>query len=267
MLQKYVLQIIAATMIAPILAGCSQTGGIVSEVTNSDMLAYKEGMDVKAGEVAYYGDVKGYLARPDDDKKYPGVVMIHEWWGLNDNIRQMARELASQGYTVLAVDLYNGEVATTQERAQQLTSSINQEEATQNIRAAIEYLREKEGVERVASLGWCFGGGQSMIVALSGEKLDATVIYYGNLVTDKAELRKISWPVLGIFGSKDNSIPVDTVRQFKNNLNIIGVKNEIYVYNGAGHAFANPSGMNYAAEESKDAWEKTLAFLDKHLKS
>ena len=118
---------------------------------------------------------------------------------------------------------------------------------------------------RAESLGWCFGGGQSLQLAVN-EPLDATVIYYGNLVTDEKQLLKIGWPVLGIFGDKDTSIPVSSVNEFDASLDKLKITNEIYIYPGVGHAFANPSGMNYAPEQTRDAWEKTLAFLDKNLK-
>ena len=110
------------------------------------------------------------------------------------------------------------------------------------------------------------GGGQSLQLALSGEPLDAKVIYYGALVTDESRLSRIKWPVLGIFGDKDQSIPVATVNEFASALDRLGIKNEIYIYPGVGHAFANPSGENYAPNETKDAWNKTVAFPNKYLK-
>ena len=197
--------------------------------------------------------------------------MIHEWWGLNDNIKDMADELASEGYVVLAADLYNGEVATTPDKAMQLVSSVreNPEQAISNLQSAVQYLASLPNVNssRIASLGWCFGGGQSLQLALNSEQnpLAATVIYYGNLVNDTNELSKINWPVLGIFGDQDQSIPVESVNAFEQALNETGVTNEIYIYPGVGHAFANPSGDNYAPAETVDAWEKTLAFLKKYV--
>jgi carboxymethylenebutenolidase len=103
-------------------------------------------------------------------------------------------------------------------------------------------------------------------LALNSEEhpLAATVIYYGNLVNDTESLSKIKWPVLGIFGDQDQSIPVDSVMQFEQALNEIGITNEIYIYPGVGHAFANPSGDNYAPKETADAWKKTLVFLEKY---
>ena len=116
-------------------------------------------------------------------------------------------------------------------------------------------------------MGWCFGGGQSLQLALNSEQnpLAATVIYYGNLVNDTNELSRIKWPVLGIFGDQDQSIPVESVNAFEQAFNETGITNEIYIYPGVGHAFANPSGDNYAPEETVDAWEKTLAFLKKYV--
>lgn len=231
---------------------------------NGDMLMRDTGLEVQTSEVSYHDGVQGYFARPADEESYPGVVMIHEWWGLNDNIKNMAEQLAAEGYAVLAVDLYNGQVAEDAARARELVTSLDQEKATQNLQEGANYLRSQTS-EKIASLGWCFGGGQSMQLALSGEELDATVIYYGNLVTDQAELAAINWPVLGIFGEEDSSIPVETVDEFHELLDISEIENEIHIYPGVGHAFANPSGDNYAPEETMDAWEKTLEFLKRSL--
>lgn len=233
--------------------------------------------------INYFDGASGYLVYPDttnaastsgqqqQQQKLPAVVMIHEWWGLNDNIKDMANELASEGYVVLAADLYNGEVATTPDKAMQLVGTVreNPEQAISNLQSAVQYLASLPNVNssRIASLGWCFGGGQSLQLALNSEQnpLAATVIYYGNLVNDTNELSKINWPVLGIFGDQDQSIPVESVNAFEQALNETGITNEIYIYPGVGHAFANPSGDNYAPAETVDAWEKTLAFLKKYV--
>jgi carboxymethylenebutenolidase len=231
--------------------------------------------------INYFDRSSGYLVYADttnatstsgqQQQKLPAVVMIHEWWGLNDNIKDMANELASEGYVVLAADLYNGEVATTPDKAMQLVGTVreNPEQAISNLQSAVQYLASLPNVNssRIASLGWCFGGGQSLQLALNSEQnpLAATLIYYGNLVNDTNELSKINWPVLGIFGNQDQSIPVESVNAFEQALNEIGITNEIYIYPGVGHAFANPSGDNYAPAETADAWEKTLAFLKKYV--
>ncbi|HLC65789.1 MAG TPA: dienelactone hydrolase family protein [Candidatus Nanoarchaeia archaeon] len=225
---------------------------------------------VQTRDAAYSETATGFLAQPAEEGTYPGVIMIHEWWGLNDNIKTMAKLLAQEGYVVLAVDLYEGKVATTSEEAGSLagTARANPEQAVANMQDAASFLRGLPNVDgsKIASVGWCFGGGQSLQLAISGEKLAATVIYYGSLTDDREKLSSIAWPVLGIFGEEDTSIPVSSVNAFEKSLNALGIENEIFIYPGVGHAFANPSGQRYAPEETKDAWEKTLAFLGKHLK-
>lgn len=256
------------------------------DVTNATVLSGDDANSqsgLQNQSINYFDGASGYLVYADttnatstsgqqqQQQKLPAVVMIHEWWGLNDNIKDMANELASEGYVVLAADLYNGEVVADPNRAMELVSSVreNPEQAISNLQSAVQYLASLPNVNssRIASLGWCFGGGQSLQLALNSEQnpLAATVIYYGNLVNDTNELSKINWPVLGIFGDQDQSIPVESVNAFEQALNETGVTNEIYIYPGVGHAFANPSGDNYAPAETVDAWEKTLAFLKKYV--
>jgi carboxymethylenebutenolidase len=243
-----------------------------SVATNNINKTIEEGL--KNSSVNYHdGNSVGYLVYPTNytNQKLPAVIMIHEWWGLNDNIKNMANMLAKEGYVVLSVDLYNGTAATDSSRASELSASVrnNPSGAIANMKSAVSYLSSLENVNasRIASLGWCFGGGQSLQLALNSEEhpLAATILYYGNLVNNTEALSKIKWPVLGIFGDQDQSIPVDTVKQFEQALNEIGVTNEIYIYPGVGHAFANPSNDNYAPKETADAWQKTLAFLDKYV--
>jgi carboxymethylenebutenolidase len=236
---------------------------------NVDLFTNLSSIDVKTEEVSYMENVNGYLARPSKEGVYPAVVMIHEWWGLNDNVRDMARLLANEGYVVLAADIYEGEVAETSDQAKVLAGAArkNTEKSVANMKNAVEYLQTLEDVdpERVGSMGWCFGGQQSLNLALNSDDLGATVIYYGNLIDDKEQLQSINWPVLGIFGAEDTGIPVDSVRAFEASLNELNIKNEIHVYDDVGHAFANPSGSRYAPEETLDAWNKTVEFLRENL--
>ena len=220
-------------------------------------------------------DVTGYLARPDtagNEAPAPveaGVVVIHEWWGLNENVRMMTERLAAQGYVALAVDLYEGETAATSDAASSLMSTAMEspERLERNLQQAVAYLREEEGVERVGVIGWCFGGGWSLRAALAmPDALDATVIYYGQLVTDPDRLRRLDMPVLAIFGAEDSTIPPSDVEAFRTALDDLGIPAQVEVYEGADHAFANPSGERYAPEAANDAWEKTTAFLAEHLK-
>ena len=213
-------------------------------------------------------DISGYMAKPKDaEGDLPGIIVIHEWWGLNDNIRMMTRRLAGEGYKALAVDLYNGKVAESPDSAGKYARSVEQEPALDNLNQAYQYLNEKQGATNIGSIGWCFGGGWSLQTALAmPEKLDATVIYYGRLVTDKDRLENLTMPILGIFGEEDQGIPPSSVEKFEAALNDVGVQNSIHIYDGAGHAFANPSGNRYKKDAAEDAWNKTVAFLEEHLK-
>jgi carboxymethylenebutenolidase len=199
--------------------------------------------------------------------------MIHEFWGINDNIRSMARTLAKQaGYIVLAVDLFKGQSTKDPNKAMQLVESVraNPHEAISNLQAAVKYVSSLPfaNSSKIASIGWCFGGGQSLQLALHSEQhpLAATVLYYGTpLITDKQQLSKIKWPVLGIFGDHDHADPLPLVNSFKAALDNVGITNQILIYKGLGHAFANPSGTNYAPRQTDDSWQKTLIFLNKYL--
>lgn len=260
----------------------AQSSNTVTNVTDLTRLDSNAGVDLQNKTVNYYDQANGYLVYPSGSNEnksgnkngtLPAVVMIHENKGLNDHIKNMANLLARNGYVVLAVDLFKGEVTTDRNRSSELTQYIrdNPDIATTNLQSAVKYLASLPNVnaEKIASLGWCFGGAQSLQLALNSQDhpLSATIIYYGRLITDNATLAKIKWPVLGIFGDQDSSIPVDTVKEFESALNSNNIPNEIYIFKGVGHAFANPSGDNYAPKETKDAWDKTLSFLDKHLRS
>ena len=249
----------------------------ISSVTNSISTT---GQTTQNQTVTYYENASGYLVYPLSNlpnnasvatEKLPGIVMIHENRGLNDNIKSTADILAKQGYVVLAVDLFQGQVTADPNRARELSSDVgnNPGVAIENMKSAVAYLSSLQNVNasRIASIGWCFGGGQSLQLALNSEDhpLAATIIYYGQVVNDTGELSKIRWPVLGIFGDKDQAISVDSVRAFEKALNETGVTNQIHIYPGVGHAFANPSNENYAPQETADAWMKTLAFLDKYV--
>ena len=286
-----------ASMISSNDSDPSNASGISTSSTGGDIIQENGKQSLENQTVNYYGNTSGYLVYPKSfdgsmiksnntesptttassaassssslsGNKLPAVVMIHENRGLNEHIKMMADTLAKEGYVVLAVDLFNGRVASNQEEAGQLSGAVreNPTEAIANLRAAVRYLASLENVNasQISSLGWCFGGQQSLQLALNTEPdypLSSTIVYYGRLVSDPDELSKIKWPVLGIFGDQDDSIPVENVTNFKAALDSIGIPNEIYVYEGVGHAFANPSRDSYAPEQTADAWNKTLSFL------
>ena len=231
------------------------------EVVSDARMPYTE-----AGEELVYG----YFAAPADVfEPLPAVILIHEWWGLNDNVRAMADRLAGEGYMVLAVDLYHGSTAETPEGARQLMLDVveDPDTAKANIEDAYRFL-ETAGAPRIASLGWCFGGGWSLTAAqLLPDELDASVIYYGQVTADEDKLRPISAPILGLFAGDDTGITVESVEAFREALGRLRKEHEIHIYPGVGHAFANPTGRNYDAEAAGDAWARTLDFLARYLES
>jgi carboxymethylenebutenolidase len=228
--------------------------------------------EVTAEEVTY-GEVdgkpvRGYLAKPKAATgALPGLIVIHEWWGINDNIRAMTRRLAGEGYLALAVDLYDGATADNPDAAMKLVQKTlaNTGPAEENVKRAAAYLK-RNGATKLGTVGWCFGGGWSLQTALLiPDQVDATVIYYGRLVTDREKLAKLRAPILGLFGEKDGGIPAEGVRAFERTLGELGKTVEIFIYPGADHAFANSSGGNYNATAAADAWARTTAFFKKHL--
>ena len=243
------------------------------EPTPSPAAMQEPARPVTAEEVTY-GTVggkplHGYVARPKTAQgALPSVIVIHEWWGLNDNVRAMTRRLAGEGYQALAVDLYGGAHADTPDAAMKLMNAAMQNPAAaqDNLKRAAAWL-EGKGAKKLGVIGWCFGGGWSLgTTLLMPGKIDGTVIYYGHLETDPAKLAAIKHPVLGLFGAEDQSIPVASVRAFESALKKQGTPVEIKVYEGAGHAFANPSGGTYRPDAAKDAWQRTTAFLARTLK-
>lgn len=208
-----------------------------------------------------------FLARPVAEGPYPGIIMIHEWWGLNDQVRSMAHVLAGEGYVVLAVDLFNGSVATTTEGALANLRDNPNNITVPRMQAAVEYLKEMPEVDttKIASVGWCYGGGQSFQLGIN-EELQAVVIYYGRISTDSTELVELKEPVLGLFGEEDTSIPAEDVREFESLLKAQGTSADIHIYEGAGHGFANPTNTQaFRKEQALNAWNRTLDFLDQNL--
>ncbi len=216
--------------------------------------------------------VEGFLASPaDTEETGAGVILIHEWWGLNDNVREVARILARAGYTALAVDLYGGKTGSDADSARSLATEAgsNPEAVLDNLSQAYDFLKTRTGDDgRVATLGWCFGGGWSLRGGMHlGDKLDAVVIYYGKLVNDKHRLSSLRAPVLGIFGGQDRGIPIGSVSVFEADMSTLGRRAEVHVFPDAGHAFANPSGTRYRKEDAEQAWQITMRFLDEQLRA
>ena len=213
--------------------------------------------------------VYGHFVFPADMvDPLPGVIVIHEWWGLTDGVRAMADRIASEGYVVLAVDLFGGKTATDVSVARTLMLPVieNPDVANENIRQAYQFLIDTGPAPSIAALGWSFGGNWALNTALLfPDDLDAAVIYYGQITDNEEKLRPMNVPLLGIFGANDRGVTVETVREFEGVLEALEKDYEIEVYDGVGHAFADPTSSNYNPAVADQAWAKVLEFLDSNL--
>lgn len=224
-----------------------------------------ENVTFKSGEET----VTGYLAVPESKGPHPALVVIHEWYGLNDWVKEQARKFAQNGYVALAVDLYRGKVASDPGEAHELSRGLAEDRAVRDMKAAVDYLAARTDVEKkkIGSVGWCMGGGYSLNLALNEPRLAACVINYGHLVTEPAEIQKIHAPILGNFGALDRGITPDDVRKFESALKSAGKSIDVKIYNGAGHAFENPNNKSgYRPEAAGDAWNRMVSFFNKTLK-
>ena len=242
-----------------ILSLCVLALAAVSFAATGKEVSYKSGDET----------VTGMLYTPSGSGPFPGIVVIHEWWGLNDWVKEQASKLADQGYVALAVDLYRGKVADNPNTAHELMRGVPEDRAARDLHAAVEYLKSQSNVkkDRIGSIGWCMGGGYSLNVALAEPTLAATVINYGHLATDPGALQKIHAAILGNFGGKDQGIPPEDVKKFEDALKKDGKQVDIKIYPDAGHAFENPNNKGgYRPEDAADAWQRTVTFLNDTLK-
>jgi carboxymethylenebutenolidase len=225
-----------------------------------EMVSYKSGADT----------VSGYLARPQGKGPFPGVIVIQEWWGLNDWVKQQADALAKEGYVALAPDLYRGKVTDKPEEAHQLMSGLSQDRALQDLKAAYAHLTSLKDVkaDRVGAIGWCMGGRYALLLATEEPRLRAAVPYYGAPPTDAAAIARIKAPVLGNYGGDDQGPSPAQVKAFEEAMKTAGKSVDVKIYEGAPHAFANQNNPwgGYRQDAAADAWKRTLAFFDTHLK-
>lgn len=210
------------------------------------------------------GQANAYVARPKAAAR-GAILVLHEYWGLNDWVKSMADRLANDGYLALAVDLYKGKVTTDPKEAEALMAGKDDQWDAAVEMAGLKWLKSNAGGGKMATLGWCMGGGESLKASLADPKdVDATVMFYGIPVTDVDKLKTLRGPVLGLWAKKDGWITPDKVKAFDEALTKAGVPHEFHSYD-ADHAFANPSGGRYNPEAAKDAWQKAQAFLAKNL--
>lgn len=245
------------------------TGGIatlpLAQILSDPVLAEEQASELEEVSLTLPSEreVFGALALPEVTPA-PTLLLIHEWWGLNDYIKTMAAAFAAEGYLTLAVDLYGGVVATDRATAGYTMSNVKPEEATETLVGWAGWLREQENSSgKIGSCGWCFGGGWSLNASIE-TPIDATVIYYGNVAKSAQELASLEGPVLGHFGSKDTYINTAMVEGFEAALLEAGKSGVLHSYN-ADHAFANPTTARYDEEDAALAWERTLSFLKANL--
>ncbi len=207
--------------------------------------------------------VSAALARPEADTA-PSVMLIHEWWGLNNQIKAVARDFARQGYMALAIDLYDGAVTEERSEAGRLAGSVDQDQGRATTTAWIAWLRAQSGTtDQVGTVGWCFGGGWSLTASMASP-VDATVIYYGNVRREVEDLRTLKGPVLGHFATQDRFINEEMVRGFEANMASAEKPLTVHWYE-ADHAFANPTSARYDETDAALSWERTSAFFAEHL--
>jgi carboxymethylenebutenolidase len=213
--------------------------------------------------------VGGFLAAPAKAGRYPGLVVVHEWWGLTDWVKDEAQKFAEQGYVALAVDLYRGKVATDPDEAHELMRGLPQDRAVSDLQGAFSYLTTRNEVDRtrIGTVGWCMGGGLALQLAIHQPRLAACVVNYGALPTDPNDLQQIFAPVLGNFGGLDRGITPADVQDFEKTMKGLNRRVDLKSYPDAGHAFENPTNKTgYRPQDADDAWARTTAFLNKYLK-
>lgn len=208
--------------------------------------------------------VSGALAKPAK-MPAPAIVLVHEWWGLNDQIKSVAVEFANQGYLALALDLMGGKVAATADEARALIGGVEPQAASDTVASWIGWARTAPGADgKVGIVGWCFGGGWSLLGSTLAP-VDATVVYYGKCDLPAETLARLKGPVLGHFGEQDPTMNHAMVAKFEAAMKQDGKAETVYWYD-APHAFANPTGANYHKAETQLAWQRTLDFFAKNLR-
>lgn len=215
-------------------------------------------------------DVPCYVAHPEGDGPFPGVVVIQEWWGLNDHIKDVTERLARQGYYAVAPDLYRGHTAAEPDQARKLAMEMDRDRAIADIQGAIDHLRARQDVKPhvVGVVGFCMGGGLAGWMSIRGMGVGAVVVFYGGgFFLDEQQAFQVNAPILAIYGEEDRSIPLDRVKETEEALNAANQINEFHIFPGVGHAFFNDAReSSYDEEAAQKAWELTLEWFETYLR-
>jgi carboxymethylenebutenolidase len=242
-------------LLAALLAG----GTSLHAAVKTETVTYKSGTET----------VSAYLAVPETPGKHPALILIHEWWGLMPWVKDQARKFADAGYVALAVDLYRGKTTDDPKVAREMATTLPPARAMRDLEAAFDYLASRPDVKaaKIGTVGWCFGGGWALRLAIHEPRLAASAINYGELTTDPAAIRAIRCPVLGNFGAEDQVIPPAKVRAFEAAMKKAGKSIDVKIYPGAGHAFETSTEKDrYRPKATADAWQRMIAFFGRTLK-
>lgn len=231
------------------------------------------GGPLEGTDVAYFSAdpaARGYLAVPEGPGPFPALVIVHEWNGLVDRVRQLADDLAAEGYVTLAADLFSGQTGSTPEENVALVRASQADMPTviANLDSAVAYLRSRPDVTgRVGAMGWCFGGGIALSFGLDGVNHEATAIFYGALVDDPARLAGLDHEVYGTFAREDSGPSPEQVAAFETALRSAGVEHDLHIYDDVDHGFwlRVEGDMANRAEPGLDAWQRLKAYLDRTL--
>jgi carboxymethylenebutenolidase len=213
------------------------------------------------------GNTGGYLSIPEKGNG-PGVVVIQEWWGLVDHIKEVCDRFAEEGFVALAPDLYHGKTTKSPDEAGKLMMAMRIDEAERDLTAAAEYLSTHDSVtsERLGVVGFCMGGALALYTATKNPHIGACVVFYGGHPNVKPDLPNLKAPVLGLYAERDGFVTPASVRELEGKLKQLGKEIDVNIYPGTDHAFFNDSRPEvYNAEAAEDAWRRTVEFLRKHL--
>ena len=259
---------LARRIIGPVLTVSIALLGITTHAQQAQLPAAIVGQadELRGESLNYYKDAQGYLALPSGQGPHGAVILIHEWNGVVDRIKEMADSFADEGYVALAADLYKGKTGANRQEnvALMREASADQEEIVANLNAAVAFLRAREDTnDKIATIGWCFGGGIALSYALGGEHHEGTAIFYGRLITDPEILKHLDHEIYGTFAGQDRGIPVSQVNEFVDTLRKVGVPNDVHIYDPVGHGFwlYVERDAETRTEHALHAWDRLQNYL------
>jgi carboxymethylenebutenolidase len=244
--------------------------GTAPATMSATLPATANALEIQTSLVSFKGngDASGYLAKPSAAGTYPAVVVIQEWWGVDDHIKNVTERFAKIGYVAIAPDLYRGKVAKEPSDAMRLINTVQKDQALLDIQGAADYLLAMDSVtpKKAGIIGFCFGGGLAMLMSYKGQNVGAVVSFYGAGVSPSdSDIAAVTAPVLGLYGDKDTNFTTDLINGWAAKFKAAGKINEMVIYKDAPHAFFNDTRDSYRKEAAEDAWKRTLAWFDKYL--